>query len=88
MSRNIKLTNQLNVAGLETPVALLQDDVLKPVDKIIWLLLAMLARRGSADASLLHHRGHCDHLIHTAGFLLHCELLNGPNFLLAVQGHV
>ena len=36
----------------ETPSALLEDAVLKPVDKIIWLLLMMIVRQSSGDAYL------------------------------------
>ena len=36
----------------ETPSALLEDAVLKPVDKIIWLLLMMIVRQSNGDAYL------------------------------------
>jgi len=36
----------------ETPSALLEDTVLKPVDKMIWLLLMMIVRQSSGDAYL------------------------------------
>lgn len=36
----------------ETPSALLEDTVLKPVDKIVWLLLMMIVRQSTGDAYL------------------------------------